>query len=188
MFLFAVAGIACNQHAKRTVYSGHGVRDRTWPFLGNFCCGVSLPDNSKHKQFYLLHHGLPSAHSVKAGWLTHSWPNARPMTLYQTDCAMFISLRAGGGAFWYSQVEAIDSLCTVVIYSVLQLFCGIRIKEYFSVLQRGASCHHTFTWVAIRKPTVNPSHPSIFSNRTVNSKRNNAAELMKLNYLKQSVL
>lgn len=42
------------------------------------------------------------------------------MTLDQTDHATVISLREGDRAFSYSQVEAIDSLCTVVINSLLE--------------------------------------------------------------------
>lgn len=64
------------------------------------------------------------------------------MTLYEADSATFISLRAGGGTFWYNQVEAIDSLFTVVIYSALRdLFWVIKIEEKqqsFYVLQRSA--------------------------------------------------
>lgn len=133
---------------KQTAYSGSHVGDRAWPFLNKLCCGVSVPDNAKPKQFHPLLRGFPSAQSVKVGGLTHSWPIARPMTSYQADYATFISLRVGGGAFWYSQVEAIDSLCTVVIYSVLEaLFWVITSKEKhqsFDALQRGANSlyHH----------------------------------------------
>lgn len=156
---------------KRTAYSGSCVGDRSWPFLYKLCCGVSVPDNAKHKPFHPLLRGFPSAHSVKVGWLTHCWPSARPVTPYQADYPTFISLGAGGGTFRYSQVEAIDSLCTVVIYSILKgLFWVITSEkkhQSFDARQRGANSHYTFTRVG--KPFVNlfslfKSTPKISSN------------------------
>lgn len=109
---------------------------------------------------------LPSVQLGKAGWLTSGWPIARPMTLYQTDHAMFISLRDGDRDFSHSQVEAIDSLCTVVINSLLEdwfwviktpLASGMLIKVgwSFNVLQRGTSSHYTFLPIGMRWPRVN---------------------------------
>lgn len=112
-----------------------------------------------------------SLSSLKVGWLTHCWPSARPVTPYQADYPTFISLGAGGGTFWYSQVEAIDSLCTVVIYSILKgLFWVITSEkkhQSFDVRQRGANSHYTFTRVG--KPFMNlfslfKSTPKISSN------------------------
>lgn len=51
---------------KRTAYSGSRVGDRAWPFLYKCCCGVSVPDNAKHKQFHPLLRGFP--HSKLDGW------------------------------------------------------------------------------------------------------------------------
>lgn len=97
------------------------------------------------------------------------------MTSYQADYATFISLRAGGGAFWYSQVEAIDSLCTVEIYLALEeLFWVITNKEKhqsFNALQRGTNSHNTFT--RVEKLNV---YLSTFSNALTN-----LGETMQLN-------
>lgn len=113
------------------------------------------------RQYHPLLHGFPSAQSVKAGWLTHSWPNARPTNPYllslvsEKEVGKFVQPSESNLFFVYSP----------------ELFCISSIKLESSnqrgapslyVLQRGASSH--YNWVGMRKFILKQSCPTTCPN------------------------